>query len=289
MSLPGFDDSRIKDYPDKKLLEYIRAYYKPFINGDSDAQKALQTEDFVITDIRKNFHSFSSLPISPLWLTAFHSALGFVRIPREQWHAINTSFATLLKDVHITAIALYGSSKPGDSSLLEHLTEVTLADDPPPGAAEQLPPGTKKGDRIGMIDLDVSWWNEDGKVTKQLVYGRTTWKTFDFHAFDPPNWWGKKHLLLPNGIFQVVVLWQTWVWTQIRRIRAGRQITGIAAGWKILRLSLNLTEAITYVSKPEVIHSYSSLSSVRVLILHIIKYRDSPGRLDLKNLATIRT
>lgn len=58
MSFPGFDDSRIKDYPDKKLLEYIRAYYKPFINGDSDAQRALQTEDFVITDIRKNFHSF---------------------------------------------------------------------------------------------------------------------------------------------------------------------------------------------------------------------------------------
>lgn len=124
----------------------------------------------------------------------FHSALGFIRIPREQWHAINSSFSTLLTDVHITAIALYGSSKPGDSSLLEHLTEVTLAADPPPGAADQLPPGTKKGDRIGMIDLDVSFWNEYGQVTKQLVYGRTTWKDFDFSAFDPPKWCGGERI-----------------------------------------------------------------------------------------------
>ena len=58
MSIPGFDDSRIKDYPDEKLLKYIKAYYKPFINGDADAQKALQTEDFVITDIRTNLHTF---------------------------------------------------------------------------------------------------------------------------------------------------------------------------------------------------------------------------------------
>lgn len=66
MSIPGFDDTRIKDYPDKKLLEYIKAYYKPFINGDVDAQKALQTENFVITDIRKNILSFCYLLISLL-------------------------------------------------------------------------------------------------------------------------------------------------------------------------------------------------------------------------------
>lgn len=123
---------------------------------------------------------------------ALHSALGFIRIPREQWHAINASFSTLLTDVHITAIALYGSSRSGDCSLLEHLTEVTLAADPPPGAADQLPPGTKKGDRIGMIDLDVSWWNAEGKVTRQLVYGKTTWKDFSIHQFDPPKWGEKR-------------------------------------------------------------------------------------------------
>lgn len=117
----------------------------------------------------------------------FIPALGFIRVPREQWHAINSSFSTLLTDVHITAIALYGSSKPGDASLLEHLTEVTLAADPPPGAAEQLPPGTKKGDRIGMIDLDVTWWTEEGKVARQVVYGRTTWGSFDLSQFDPPK------------------------------------------------------------------------------------------------------
>lgn len=66
MSIPGFDESRIKDYPDTKLLEYIRAYYKPFINGDPDTQKALQTEDFVITDIRKNIHFSCYLLISLL-------------------------------------------------------------------------------------------------------------------------------------------------------------------------------------------------------------------------------
>lgn len=66
MSLPGFDESRIKDFPDKKLLEWIRAYYKPFINGNPDAQKALQLEDFVITDIRKNIRSFYYLLISLL-------------------------------------------------------------------------------------------------------------------------------------------------------------------------------------------------------------------------------
>lgn len=69
MSVPGFDDSRIKDYPDKKLLEYIRAYYKPFISGDPDAQKALQTEDFVITDIRTYLHNVCCLLISLLRLT----------------------------------------------------------------------------------------------------------------------------------------------------------------------------------------------------------------------------
>lgn len=66
MSIPGFDETRIKDHPDKKLLEYIRAYYEPFINGDPDKQKALQTERFVITDIRKNILSFCYLLISLL-------------------------------------------------------------------------------------------------------------------------------------------------------------------------------------------------------------------------------
>lgn len=71
--------------------------------------------------------------------------------------------------------------------MLEHLTEVTLAADPPPGAAELLPPGAKKGDRVGMVDLDVTWWTEDGKLSRQLVYGRMAWPSFDPSQFDPPK------------------------------------------------------------------------------------------------------
>ena len=55
----SYDDSRIKNHPDKKLLENIRAYYKPFTDGDADGQKKFHTHDFNMTDIRKNVHSFS--------------------------------------------------------------------------------------------------------------------------------------------------------------------------------------------------------------------------------------
>jgi hypothetical protein len=62
-----FDDSRIKNYHDKRLLHNLRVYYKTFTDPDPDAMRNLQTEDFTISDIRKNVHTFE-LPSSALIL-----------------------------------------------------------------------------------------------------------------------------------------------------------------------------------------------------------------------------
>jgi hypothetical protein len=62
-----FDDSRIKDYPDKRLLHNLRVYYKTFTDPDPDAMRNLQTENFTISDIRKNAHTFK-LPSPVLML-----------------------------------------------------------------------------------------------------------------------------------------------------------------------------------------------------------------------------
>lgn len=59
-----------------------------------------------------------------------------------------------------------------------------LAQDPPEEAKPNLPPGTKKGDAVGMINLGVLWWNEEGKIIKELVYGRLTWDKFSLEPFD---------------------------------------------------------------------------------------------------------
>ena len=47
-----------------------------------------------------------------------------------------------------------------------------------------LPPGFKKGDKGGMIKIYVMWWDEDGKVTRELEYGRLVRKDFDIKAFE---------------------------------------------------------------------------------------------------------
>lgn len=67
---------------------------------------------------------------------------------------------------------------------MEHVTYFSLAADPPPEAAQHLPPGAKGGDRLSLIDIDVVWWNEHGHVTRELVYGRLTWKDFNIGEFD---------------------------------------------------------------------------------------------------------
>lgn len=48
-----FDDSRIKNYPDKLLLSRIREYFIAFASGDFDGMNNLESTDYNITDIRK--------------------------------------------------------------------------------------------------------------------------------------------------------------------------------------------------------------------------------------------
>ena len=52
-----FDDTRIKDYPDKQLLHDIKAYFHTFVMGDYEAMKSFQTDGYSMTDIRKNLHT----------------------------------------------------------------------------------------------------------------------------------------------------------------------------------------------------------------------------------------
>jgi hypothetical protein len=60
----------------------------------------------------------------------------------------------------------------------------TLKTDPPEEAKPNLPPGIKKGDKSGMINVAVIWWNEEGKICKELEYGRLIWDNFDISVFD---------------------------------------------------------------------------------------------------------
>jgi hypothetical protein len=55
----GFDNSRIKDYPDKKLLSLIDKYFIAFTAGDFDGMAAMQADEYDMTDIRKNSPLFS--------------------------------------------------------------------------------------------------------------------------------------------------------------------------------------------------------------------------------------
>ena len=50
---PPFDDSRIKDNPDKTLLRKIKEYFATFTSSNYDDMKAHQTEGYTMTDIRK--------------------------------------------------------------------------------------------------------------------------------------------------------------------------------------------------------------------------------------------
>ena len=95
----------------------------------------------------------------------------------------NSGFSGLLEGLSVEAISLYGSSDPGSFSVMEHAVFFTLKDDPPEAAKTHLPPGVKKGDSSGMINISLMWWNEEGKVTRELEYGRIMWDGFDVNAF----------------------------------------------------------------------------------------------------------
>ena len=111
-------------------------------------------------------------------------ALAVVKAPRPVWYEINKGFTELLTDLKVVAITLEGSSAPDRFANLEHVVFFKLAKDPPEEAKPNLPPGAKAGDRVGMINLGVLWWNAEGKIVKELVYGRLTWKNFSLDPFD---------------------------------------------------------------------------------------------------------
>jgi hypothetical protein len=185
MALLKFDDSRIKDHPDKDLLEKIRVYFHAFTTGSFDEMKDLQSEVYTMTDIRKNNYIF---PISFLDIAYTRhpaSALGVVNVNREDWYNINKNFVSLMEDLSVVAIKLDGSSAPGSFSTLEHAVKFKLTSNPPPQAARNLPPGAKAGDTVGMINISVLYWDEQGKVSRELEYGRLTWENFSVGEFDP--------------------------------------------------------------------------------------------------------
>lgn len=114
----------------------------------------------------------------------FPIALGVARAPKKAWLQQNSGFSGLLSDLSVEAISLYGSSDPGSFSVMEHAVWFKLKSDPPEAAKPNLPPGIKKGDTSGMINISLMWWNEEGKVTRELEYGRIMWDGFDVNAFN---------------------------------------------------------------------------------------------------------
>ena len=90
----------------------------------------------------------------------------------------------MLTDLRVIALSIYGDTEPGSFTVLEHLVLFTLLKDVPPGTKEHMPEGAKPGDKLGMINVSILWWGEDGIIEKELEYGRFTWKDFDLDKFD---------------------------------------------------------------------------------------------------------
>lgn len=88
-----------------------------------------------------------------------------------------------MTDVKVVAVTLSGSSEPGSFAVMENAIYFTLKVDPPEAAKANLPPGIKKGDSTGMMMCSTIWWNEEGKVLRELEYGRLLWEGFDINAF----------------------------------------------------------------------------------------------------------
>ena len=89
-----------------------------------------------------------------------------------------------MEDLKVIALTIDGSSRPGKFSILEHVVFFKLIKDVPPPALDNLPVGAKPGDVVGMINISVLYWDHQGKITKELEYGRLTWKNFDVGEFD---------------------------------------------------------------------------------------------------------
>lgn len=112
------------------------------------------------------------------------AALALVRCPKPAWYQANKAFASLTTGTRVEAISLHGSSAPGQFAAMENVIWFKLTADPPEEMRSSLPPGIKAGDTAGMIMCSLIWWNAEGKVCKELEYGRLTWEGFDITAFD---------------------------------------------------------------------------------------------------------
>lgn len=104
-------------------------------------------------------------------------------MPRDTWYYANKGFTSELNDLRVIAISLDGSSAPGHFCILEHLVQFSLKNDPAPEQLKHLPPGTKAGDPLAMINVAILWWDGDGKICHELEYGRMTWPGFNLNEF----------------------------------------------------------------------------------------------------------
>lgn len=86
--------------------------------------------------------------------------------------------------ISVEAISLHGSCEPGSFAVMENVVRFTLKVDPPEAAKPNLPPGIKKGDSSGMIMCSTIWWNSDGKIARELEYGKLLWEGFDINDFN---------------------------------------------------------------------------------------------------------
>lgn len=180
----AFNNSRIRNHEDKVLLARINEYFEAFAVADADKMNSMVADDYRMSDIRKSWLT-SLLSLSITILTLYlHIALGIVRSPKEVWYQQNKGFAGLMTDISVEAISLHGSSEPGSFAVLENVVRFTLKVDPPEAAKPNLPPGIKKGDSSGMIMLSTIWWNSEGKISRELEYGKLLWEGFDINAFN---------------------------------------------------------------------------------------------------------
>ena len=77
-----YDDSRIQQNHDKKLLERLKKYFDAFTTGDFDGVRNVESEGYTITNIRKRRHirfQCQSNPLSFMQFSVsseFHAPIG---------------------------------------------------------------------------------------------------------------------------------------------------------------------------------------------------------------------
>lgn len=179
---PAFNYDRIRDHDDKVLLARIAEYFDAFANFDVDKTNSMVADDYRMSYIRKSQFPFSLIKYHSN--TLFYIARGIVRATADTWYQHNKGFNTFMTDISVKAISLHGSSEPGSFAVLENVVRFTLAADPPERAKDMFPPGIQKGDSWGMIMLSTIWWNSEGKISRELEYGKLLWEGFDINAFN---------------------------------------------------------------------------------------------------------